>query len=293
MPLYSDDGRVNDNLIGRVAAAKLATKRGRELLKKNEVIDRDSLREIAEAYAGREGRSDPGALGPQVRGRDRRVPHCATASRSRRATLCDLGDAVGIVAAQSIGEPGTQLTMRTFHTGGVAGADITHGLPRVVELFEARKPKGVAEMARESGKVAIEDDEKSRKVIILDDKGEEHTYTLPRRTPLLVRHGEKIEKGQQLNEGSLYPAELLEVRGRDAIEQYLVDEVQKVYKSQGVDINDKHIELIARQMLKRVRIDRKGNTDYLPGALADRHRSEAAQRRDQEGRRRDRRSASR
>ena len=188
-----------------------------------------------------------------------------------KGELCDLGDAVGIVAAQSIGEPGTQLTMRTFHTGGVAGADITHGLPRVVELFEARKPKGVAEMARESGKVAIEDDEKSRKVIVLDDKGEEHAYTLPRRTPLLVRQGEKIEAGQQLNEGSLYPAELLEVRGRDAIEQYLVDEVQKVYKSQGVDINDKHIELIARQMLKRVRIDRKGDTDYLPGALADRH----------------------
>ena len=135
-------------------------------------------------------------------------PACAalaTASRSRPARSRNLGDAVGIVAAQSIGEPGTQLTMRTFHTGGVAGADITHGLPRVVELFEARKPKGVAEIARESGKVAIEDDEKSRKVIILDDKGEEHVYTLPRRTPLLVDQGDKIEAGQQLNEGLAVP----------------------------------------------------------------------------------------
>ena len=119
--------------------------------------------------------------------------------------LCNLGDAVGIVAAQSIGEPGTQLTMRTFHTGGVAGADITHGLPRVVELFEARKPKGVAEIARESGKVAIEDDEKSRKVIVLDDKGEEHVYTLPRRTPLLVRQGDKIEAGAAAQRGLAVP----------------------------------------------------------------------------------------
>jgi DNA-directed RNA polymerase subunit beta' len=185
--------------------------------------------------------------------------------------LSDLGDAVGIIAAQSIGEPGTQLTMRTFHTGGVAGADITHGLPRVVELFEARKPKGVAKIAEVAGKVSIEDDEKSRKVIVMDEKGEEHAYTFPRRTTLYVENGQRIDVGQQLNEGSLYPAELLEVRGRDEIESYLVKEVQEVYKSQGVDINDKHIELIARQMLKRVRVDRKGDTEFLPGSLVDRH----------------------
>ncbi len=234
------------------------------------MIDRVSLAEIAEAFA-----DEPETTVPV-----RSVLKCEAETgvcclcygvALAKGDLCDLGDAVGIVAAQSIGEPGTQLTMRTFHTGGVAGADITHGLPRVVELFEARKPKGVAEMSRVAGKVTVEDDEKSRKVIVLDDKGEEHAYTLPRRTPLLVRQGDKIEAGDQLNEGSLYPAELLEVRGRDAIEKYLVDEVQKVYKSQGVDINDKHIELIARQMLKRVRIDRKGEADYLPGALADRH----------------------
>jgi DNA-directed RNA polymerase subunit beta' len=269
MALY-EDGGVNSNLIGRIAAVKLATKRGRELLKKNDVIDRDALREIAEALP-----DDPDATVTvrSVLKCEADAGLCRTCYGVALASgaLCDLGDAVGIIAAQSIGEPGTQLTMRTFHTGGVAGADITHGLPRVVELFEARKPKGVAEIARESGKVAIEDDEKSRKVIILDDKGEEHTYLLPRRAPLLVSQGDKIEQGQQLNEGSLYPAELLELRGREETARYLVTEVQKVYKSQGVDINDKHIEVIARQMLKRVRIERKGSTDLLPGALADRH----------------------
>ena len=161
--------------------------------------------------------------------------------------------------------------MRTFHTGGVAGADITHGLPRVVELFEARKPKGVAQIATTDGKVAIEDGEKERKVTITDSKGEEHVYRFPRRTRLFVENGQTIEAGHQLNEGSLYPSELLEIRGRGDTERYLVREVQEVYKSQGVDINDKHIELIVRQMLKRVRIERKGDTDCLPGSLVDRH----------------------
>ena len=182
-----------------------------------------------------------------------------------------IGDAVGIIAAQSIGEPGTQLTMRTFHTGGVAGADITHGLPRVVELFEARKPKGLAKIAEVGGVVSIEDTDKARTVVITDDAGEEHRNTFPRRTRLHVGEGEKIEPGTQLNEGSLYPHELLALRGRTATEVYLVKEVQEVYKSQGVDINDKHIELIGRQMLKKVRIEQKGDTDLLPGQFVDRH----------------------
>ena len=187
-------------------------------------------------------------------------------------TIVELGDAVGIIAAQSIGEPGTQLTMRTFHTGGVAGPDITQGLPRVVELFEARKPKGLAQMAREDGKVAVEETDKAVKVIITDSKGEDESYSFPARTRLNVKHGERIESGTQLNEGSLYPAELLEIRGRTDTELYLVGEVQKVYKAQGVDINDKHIELIVRQMMKKVRVESKGSTTLLPGALEDRHR---------------------
>ncbi len=182
----------------------------------------------------------------------------------------ELGDAVGIVAAQSIGEPGTQLTMRTFHTGGVAGLDITQGLPRIVELFEARKPKGLAQLALEDGKVAIEETDKGIKLISTDETGEEHSYSFPARTVMLVKHGAKVTKGQQLNEGSLYPAEILEVRGRTDTEQYLVAEVQKVYRAQGVDINDKHVELIVRQMLKKVRVDSKGSTSLLPGQLEDR-----------------------
>ena len=185
--------------------------------------------------------------------------------------VAQIGDAVGIIAAQSIGEPGTQLTMRTFHTGGVAGADITHGLPRVVELFEARKPKGLAKISEVGGKVTIEDTDKAITVVITDEGGEEHRHTFPRRTLLYVESGQKIEPGTQLNEGSLYPHELLAIRGRTETELYLVREVQEVYKSQGVDINDKHIELIVRQMMKKVRVDQKGDTDLLPGQFVDRY----------------------
>src|SRR5437016_6118087 len=160
--------------------------------------------------------------------------------------------------------------MRTFHTGGVAGADITHGLPRVVELFEARKPKGLAKIAEVGGKVSIEETDKALTVVITDDGGEEHRHTFPRRTLLFVDNGQRIEPGTQLNEGSIYPHELLAISGRTETERYLVHEVQEVYKSQGVDINDKHIELIVRQMLKKVRVVQKGETDFLPGQFVDR-----------------------
>jgi len=270
MPLHKEGGDVNENLIGRVVAEKIATKRGRQVLEKNQLIERKELADIVEAFG-----EDPDFAVP-VRSvlkceADAGVCRLCYGMSLASGSICDLGDAVGIIAAQSIGEPGTQLTMRTFHTGGVAGADITHGLPRVVELFEARKPKGVAQIATTDGKVAIEDGEKESKVTITDSKGEEHVYRFPRRTRLFVENGQTIEAGHQLNEGSLYPSELLEIRGRGDTERYLVREVQEVYKSQGVDINDKHIELIVRQMLKRVRIERKGDTDCLPGSLVDRH----------------------
>ncbi len=192
--------------------------------------------------------------------------------------MCEVGDAVGIIAAQSIGEPGTQLTMRTFHTGGVAGADITHGLPRVVEIFEARNPKGAARLAEIGGKVTVEETERGPKVIIdpmsTDEDDEPKEYQLPRRTRLLVKTGDDILPGDPLHEGSQNPAELLELhfkggRGSSPTELYLVREVQKVYKSQGVDIHDKHIELIVRQMLKKVRIENSGSTDFLPGQMVD------------------------
>jgi DNA-directed RNA polymerase subunit beta' len=188
--------------------------------------------------------------------------------------MSEIGDAVGIIAAQSIGEPGTQLTMRTFHTGGVAGADITHGLPRVVEIFEARNPKGAAQLADIDGTIAIEETDRAITITIVPASGnedDEKTYTVPRRTRLLVAHGEVVDAGDPLHEGSIAPAELLRLKGYTATELYLVGEVQKVYKSQGVEIHDKHIELIVRQMLKKVRVDNAGGTDLLPGQLVDKN----------------------
>jgi DNA-directed RNA polymerase subunit beta' len=191
--------------------------------------------------------------------------------------MCEVGDAIGIVAAQSIGEPGTQLTMRTFHTGGVAGADITHGLPRVVEIFEARNPKGAATLAEVGGRIEVEQTERGPKVVIhpteLGPGGEladPIEYQLPRRTRLLVANGQVVEPGDAVNEGSRNPADLLALKGSTPTELYLVAEVQKVYKSQGVEIHDKHIELIVRQMLKKVRVESAGDTDLLPGQLVDR-----------------------
>jgi DNA-directed RNA polymerase subunit beta' len=184
--------------------------------------------------------------------------------------ISEIGDAVGIIAAQSIGEPGTQLTMRTFHTGGVAGADITHGLPRVVEIFEARNPKGAAKLSEVAGTAKIEDTDRGPKIDILVEGEEEPvSYQLPRRTRVLVADGQVVEPGDALHEGSLNPADLLRLKGDTATELYLVQEVQKVYKSQGVDIHDKHIELIVRQMLKKVRVESAGDTDLLPGQLVD------------------------
>jgi DNA-directed RNA polymerase subunit beta' len=187
-------------------------------------------------------------------------------------TTCEIGDAVGIIAAQSIGEPGTQLTMRTFHTGGVAGADITHGLPRVTEIFEARNPKGAAILAEVDGRAVVEQTDRGPKVAIVpaDPEQEPKEYQLPRRTRLLVEDGQAVEAGDPLHEGSINPSDLLMLKGYTPTELYLVGEVQKVYKSQGVDIHDKHIELIVRQMLKKVRVETSGETDFLPGQLVDR-----------------------
>ncbi len=273
MPVFKDGGEPNDGLVGRIAAKPITTKRGRMLGEQGAEIGRAELADMVAAFA------DDHEKGTEITVPVRSVLKCEAVSGVCQAcygramatgALAQIGDAVGIIAAQSIGEPGTQLTMRTFHTGGVAGADITHGLPSVVELFEARKPKGLAKIAEQDGVVSIEETDKALTVVITDDAGEEHRHAFPRRTRLFVGAGEKITAGRQLNEGSVYPHELLAIRGRTETEQYLVKEVQEVYKSQGVDINDKHIELIVRQMLKKVRVDQKGDTDYLPGQFVDR-----------------------
>ena len=180
-----------------------------------------------------------------------------------------IGEAVGIIAAQSIGEPGTQLTMRTIHSGGVAGvADITQGLPRVEELFEARKPKGLAVMTEISGTVKVSE-EKNKKEVIVANKDDIRTYTIPFGSKIKVRNDDEVEAGDALTEGSMNPGEILAIKGPDGVFNYLIQEVQKVYRNQGVDINDKHIELIARQMLKKVRVEDNGDTELYSGSLVD------------------------
>ena len=177
-----------------------------------------------------------------------------------------VGEAVGIIAAQSIGEPGTQLTMRTFHTGGVAGGDMTQGLPRVEELFEARKPKGLAIITEFGGQVTIKDTKKKREIIVADNEtGNSKTYLIPYGSRIKVQDGQYLEAGDELTEGSVNPHDILKIKGVRAVQDYMIQEVQRVYRLQGVDINDKHIEMIVRQMLKKVKVEESGDSDVLPG----------------------------
>ena len=181
-----------------------------------------------------------------------------------------VGEAVGIIAAQSIGEPGTQLTMRTFHNGGVAGDDITQGLPRVEELFEARKPKGLAIITEFAGTATLSDTKKKREVIVSNDEtGESKAYLIPYGSRIKVQDGQVLEAGDVLTEGSVNPHDLLKIKGLRAAQDYLLREVQRVYRLQGVEINDKHIEVIVRQMLKKIRIEENGDTNFLPGSMVD------------------------
>ena len=211
-----------------------------------------------------------------------KVGTCAKCYGRSLATgkLVDIGEAVGIIAAQSIGEPGTQLTMRTFHTGGVAGDDITQGLPRVVELFEARTPKGVAPIAEATGRIEIEESDKARRILLTPDDGsEEHAYPVSKRSRLLVADGDHVTVGTKLVQGAIDPKQVLRILGPRQVQMHLVDEVQAVYRQQGVAIHDKHIEVIVRQMLRRITIIESGDADLLPGMLAERGRFEEENRR--------------
>ncbi|WP_226345735.1 DNA-directed RNA polymerase subunit beta' [Agilicoccus flavus] len=204
---------------------------------------------------------------------DSHVGTCARCYGRSLATgkLVDIGEAVGIIAAQSIGEPGTQLTMRTFHTGGAAGDDITQGLPRVVELFEARTPKGVAPIAEATGRITIEETDKARRILLTPDDGtDEHAYPVSKRSRLLVEEGQHVAVGTKLVQGAIDPKQVLRILGPRAVQMHLVDEVQKVYRQQGVSIHDKHIEVIVRQMLRRVTIIEAGDAELLPGSMAER-----------------------
>ena len=197
---------------------------------------------------------------------------CAKCYGSNMATgqAVQVGEAVGIIAAQSIGEPGTQLTMRTFHNGGVAGDDITQGLPRVEELFEARKPKGLAIITEFGGVATIKDTKKKREIIVTNNEtGETKTYLIPYGSRIKIMDGAVLEAGDELTEGSVNPHDILKIKGVRAVQDYLIQEVQRVYRLQGVEINDKHIEVIVRQMLKKIRIENNGDSEFLPGTLVD------------------------
>ena len=180
-----------------------------------------------------------------------------------------IGESVGIIAAQSIGEPGTQLTMRTFHTGGVAGGDITQGLPRVEELFEARKPKGLAVITEVSGTVKLEEVGRKKEAVVIDDNGYEYRYIIPFGSMMKFKDGQRVEAGDALTQGSINPHDILRVNGIQGVQNYIVKEVQRVYRLQGVDINDKHIEIIVRQMMQKAKIEEPGDTELLPGGIID------------------------
>jgi DNA-directed RNA polymerase subunit beta' len=181
-----------------------------------------------------------------------------------------VGEAVGIIAAQSIGEPGTQLTMRTFHSGGVAGDDITQGLPRVEELFEARKPKGLAIITEFGGVATINDTKKKREIIVTNQEtGESKAYLIPYGSRIKITDGAVLEAGDELTEGSVNPHDILKIKGLRAVQDYMIQEVQRVYRLQGVEINDKHIEVLVRQMLKKIRVEEAGESGFLPGTMVD------------------------
>lgn len=257
--------KMEERLLGRVAARDIVHPETKEVIvRRNEEIDEEVLQAIL--AAGIKKVPARSVLTCQTR-----YGVCSKCYGRNLATgkLVEIGEAVGIIAAQSIGEPGTQLTMRTFHTGGVAGEDITQGLPRVEELFEARKPKGQALIAEAAGIVKINEVKGRREIEIVADNGERYTYQVPYGSRLRVEEGQRVEPGDELTEGSINPHDLLKVKGVRGVQLYLLREVQRVYRMQGVEINDKHIEIMIRQMLRKVKVEDPGDTNLLPGGLVD------------------------
>ncbi|HYM90365.1 MAG TPA: DNA-directed RNA polymerase subunit beta', partial [bacterium] len=253
-----------DRISGRVAAEDVVAPRGKRVLV-------EAGREIEESVAEEiEQAGVPAVSVRSVLTCKVRYGICAKCYGRNLATgnLVEIGEAVGIIAAQSIGEPGTQLTMRTFHTGGVAGFDITQGLPRVEELFEARRPKGQAVISELDGKARVSED-KGARTITVSGRDDEREYSVAYGVRVRIADGDRVAAGDQLTEGSVNPHDILRIKGLAAVQNYLVQEIQSVYRSQGVDINDKHIEIIVRQMLRRVKVEEPGDVEFLPGELVD------------------------
>ncbi len=271
------DGReeiesVQERITGRVSCETITDKNGEVIVKANHMITPKRAARIMKDGVNAEGK-------PYEKIKIRTILTCRShngvCAKCYGANLAtgesvQVGEAVGIIAAQSIGEPGTQLTMRTFHTGGVAGGDITQGLPRVEELFEARKPKGLAIITEIAGVATIRDTKKKREIIVTNNEtGESKTYLIPYGSRIKAVDGIYLEAGDALTEGSVNPHDILKIKGVEEVQDYMLREVQRVYRLQGVEINDKHIEVIVRQMLKKIRIENNGDTDFLPGTLVD------------------------
>ena len=263
---------LSDRIIGRFSCQDIKDKKGSMIVKRNHMITPARAAKILSVGVNEKGEPIEEVKIRTILTCRSHVGICAKCYGANMATgeAVQVGEAVGIIAAQSIGEPGTQLTMRTFHTGGVAGDDITQGLPRVEELFEARKPKGLAIIAEFGGVATIKDTKKKREVVITNDEtGESKTYLISYGSRIKISDGAVLEAGDELTEGSVNPHDLLKIKGIRAVQDYMLREVQRVYRLQGVDIADKHIEVIVRQMLKKVRIESSGDTDFLPGTLVD------------------------
>ncbi len=263
---------LQDRITGRYSCEDIRDKDGNIIVQKNHMITTSrAKRVIAEGVNAKGEPVDAVKIRTILTCRSR-LGICSKCYGANMATgeSVQVGEAVGIIAAQAIGEPGTQLTMRTFHTGGVAGGNITQGLPRVEELFEARRPKGLAIIAEFGGKVKVVDNKKTREVVVTNDEtGESATYPIPYGSRIKVQDDMEIEAGDELTEGSVNPHDLLKIKGINAVQDYLLREVQRVYRLQGVDICDKHIEVIVRQMLKKVRVEEQGDSPFMPGSLVD------------------------
>ena len=263
---------LQDRITGRFSCETICDKDGNVLVKANHMITPKRAAAIISTGVDKDGNPIEQVKIRTILTCRSHVGVCAKCYGSNMATgqAVQVGEAIGIIAAQSIGEPGTQLTMRTFHTGGVAGDDITQGLPRVEELFEARKPKGLAIITEFGGVATIKDTKKKREVIVTNNEtGETKNYLIPYGSRIKILDGAVLEAGDELTEGSVNPHDILKIKGVRAVQDYLIQEVQRVYRLQGVDINDKHIEVIVRQMLKKIRIENNGDSDFLPGTLVD------------------------
>ncbi len=271
------DGRemiesLEERITGRFACESIYDDEGDLIVKANHMITPKRAARIVNTKAVMDAGNDAKIKIRTILTCKSHIGVCAKCYGANMATgePVQVGEAVGIIAAQSIGEPGTQLTMRTFHTGGVAGDDITQGLPRVEELFEARKPKGLAIIAEFGGTVAVKDTKKKREVIVTNrETGEQKAYLIPYGSRIKVLEGQELEAGDELTEGSVNPHDILAIKGVRAVQDYMIGEVQRVYRLQGVDINDKHIEVIVRQMLKKIRIENNGDSSFLPGVMVD------------------------